>query len=527
MKRRQWTQHALALLALQACSTPLPEQRKGPMPLIKPASMPFTLGVACGSVTAESLILWTRVLPAEFDAQKLPEADLMVRWELAGDAQFKHIVQKGEARASVPKGHSVHIKVQGLQPAQTYYYRFHCGDYSSAVGRASTAPPAGARSTSLRLAFASCQHWEFGYFGAYRDMALQAPDLVLFLGDYIYEGGPYNGPGQRVRRHNSPAVKTLAQYRARYALYKSDPDLQAAHAASPWINIWDDHEVENDYAGLLARDRDADFEARRLAAYRAWAEHMPVDFERMFGSGQTPDTRIYGHLDWGQLARIHLLDTRQYRDVHACVAPGRAGAFADAACPARHDPGRSLLGHAQEQWLQQSLAGSQAGWNIVAQQTLVTSLSPDPALHPDEKLWMDGWDGYAPAKARLLQALAQPGVRNPVVLGGDVHSEWVCDLRLDPSRPGSPKIATEACGTSITSSSGITRKMAERARSENPDIRYANTDKRGYNLLEITPAQSRLVLRACDDVRQSPTPVQPVAQFMIQDGKPGIDLAVF
>lgn len=520
MNRRIFAQQAIAALALQACSS-APGLRTPSPDLLKPASHPFTLGLASSVLSDEAVILWTRILPAEFDVNAPPLADVLVRWELAADESFSGVVRSGEARALANRAHCLHIKVQGLAPDRPYFYRFHCANFTSVVGSTRTSPRLAAETSGLTIAYASCQHWEFGYFGAYRDLARQNPDLILFLGDYIYEGGPYAGPGQRARRHSGSTTKTLAQYRARYALYKSDPDLQLAHACAPWLSIWDDHEVDNDYAGLLSRDRDPAFEARRLAAYQAYFEHMPVDFDALLSSAQSINSKIYRAFDWGQLAKISFLDTRQYRDVQACVPPGRGAAFAQSGCAARLDPKRSLLGMEQERWLDQTLGRSQATWNIVAQQTLVTSLSTTLDINPQERVWMDGWDGYGPAKQRLLDSLARPTLNNPLVLGGDVHSQWIGDLKQNPLDRAGRTIATELCGTSLTSSSGITPKQAELAMRDNPAVRYGNAHKHGYNLLEIKAGSATLRMQVSEDLRVPNSPVSTWASFVIESGRPG------
>ena len=330
MQRRLWTQQLLALLALQACTSS--GQRVAGLLSANyvPKSQPFTLGIASGSPTPESVILWTRIAPVELNLADTALQSIRLRWEVASDENFKQIKRSGELLSSSERAHCVHLKVQGLTPNTPYFYRFHCADFTSAVGRTRSAPRPQDLVQKLRIAYASCQHWEFGYFGAYQDLVASQPDLVIFLGDYIYEAGAYAGAGQRARRHPAGAARTLDQYRARYALYKSDESLQLAHACAPWLNIWDDHEVENDYAALTPRDRAPDFAERRIAAYRAFFEHMPVDFEALTTQARGLNSRIYTRLDWGPLARIHLLDTRQYRDVHACVPPGRGGAFAPA-----------------------------------------------------------------------------------------------------------------------------------------------------------------------------------------------------
>lgn len=520
MNRRIWALQALATLALQACSS-APGLRSQSPSLLRPASNPFSLGLASSVLGEDSVLLWTRILPAEFDVDVPPLADVLFRWELAADESFTQVVRSGEARALASRAHCVHIKVQGLEPDRPYFYRFHCANFTSVVGSTRTCPRPAAKPNSLTIAFASCQHWEFGYFGAYGDLAQQRPDLILFLGDYIYEGGPYAGPGQRARRHSGATAKTLAQYRARYALYKSDPHLQLAHACAPWLSIWDDHEVDNDYAGHISRDRDPAFEARRLAAYQAYFEHMPVDFDALLSSAHSINSKIYRSLDWGQLAKISFLDTRQYRDVHACVSPGRGGAFAESGCPARLDPTRSLLGMEQERWLDQSLSRSLAAWNLVAQQTLVTSLSTTLETNANERVWMDGWDGYGAAKRRLLASLARPNLNNPVVIGGDVHSQWIGDLRQNPQDSAERIIATELCGTSLTSSSGITQKQAELAMRNNPGLRYGNANKHGYNLLEIKAGSAKLSVRVSEDLRDPDSLVSTLASFVIDSGRPG------
>jgi alkaline phosphatase D len=313
-------------------------------------------------------------------------------------------------------------------------------------------------------------------------------------------------------------VRTLDDYRARYAQYKSDPALQAAHAAAPWLLVWDDHEVGNDYAGLQGAALEADFARQRAAAYRAYWEHLP------FPKAARPrgaDMRIYGRLDWGALACIHLLDDRQYRDPQACPRGGRGGAntVPDAICPSLQDERRSLLGAAQERWLADGWDGARP-WNLVAQQTLMARFSAtDPAL--GAVYWTDGWDGYAPARARLLGEVARRKLPGVVVLGGDVHANYVADLKADFDDPASPVVASEFCGTSITSWP-LAQERIERARRHNPHIRYGRGDERGYVRFTLDSERLQAQLRVVNDALDPVSGIRTAARFVVEAGRPGV-----
>jgi alkaline phosphatase D len=376
----------------------------------------------------------------------------------------------------------------------------------------------------LKLAVASCQHWEFGSYAAHRHIAAAAPDLVAFLGDYIYEWGAFRleHPPRAVRTNES---FTLEHYRARYAQYKSDPDLQAAHLAAPWIVTWDDHEVANDYGGERDERLAADFPARRAAAYQAFYEHMPLRLpaQRRFAS-----VRMFQRYDWGRLARFHLLDDRQYRAQHACQPPGRGGSSSvtPRSCPDLRAPNRTMLGSEQEQWLAAGLGSSRARWNIIAQQTPMAQSSQVPVAGPgDGRFWTDGWDGYPAARRRLFDALVNSGAANPVVLAGDVHTFYASELRTDFDRPVSkrnPLIATEFCATSVTSSS----RPQERTQAfvaQNPHVRYGRSDRRGFMLLEVRPSGTRTRFMGLDDVRDARSKVAEVAGFRVADGRVGVE----
>ncbi len=469
--------------------------------------MPFTLGIASGEPNPDSVLLWTRILPAEFDPNALPLADVQVRWELADDDQFKLIRRSGRVQALASEAHTVHLELDGLVPDRWYYYRFHCGNFTSATGRTRTLPKLSAG--RLRFAVASCQHYEAGFYAAHRHLAAESVDLIWFVGDYIYEYGPPPADIPRLRRHDAPECSSLADYRRRYALYKRDPDLQSMHASAPFLPIWDDHEVDNDYAGLLSRDHHPEFPTRRAAAYRAYLEHMPIRMPRMAADGSVT---LYRSVDYGSLVRFHALDDRQYRDEQACSPAGHgAGYVALNECAERLLPNRSMLGIKQEKWLASSLAGSRARWNVVTQQTLMAQ------AQIGGKVWVDGWDGYPAARAKLLSALASPAVANPIVVGGDVHATYVSDLCIDPQRDDTPIVAREFCGTSISTPSWP-QSAADRLVRENPAIKYARSDRRGYLLFDLTPNHLQVTLRAVDNARNRDSNIESLIKFDVESG---------
>jgi alkaline phosphatase D len=475
------------------------------------AAHPFSLGVASGYPSPDGMVLWTRL------GQVLDPLPVPVRWEIAADEAMKSIIFSGETTAEAAWAHSVHVEVKGLSPERWYWYRFMTADAQSAVGRTRTAPAADAAGPRLRFAFASCQQYEQGYFGAYRHIAADAPDLVAFLGDYIYES---SWGRDHVRKHDAAEPTTLEGYRARYALYRSDPDLQAAHAACPWILTWDDHEVDNDYADDRPEDgmERALFLERRAAAYRAYYEHMPLP-ARMRPKG--PDMRIHSHLDWGQLARFHILDTRQYRSWQACPRKGRRGGSNTIDiehCERLPRPGRSMLGRAQERWLEQNLGESAAAWNVLAQTTPMAQFDTKPG--PGRRAWTDGWDGYPAARQRLLETMVSKKTRNPVVLGGDVHSFNVNQLKLDFDDPASPVVASEFVGTSVTSQAWSQDRL-DRYRPDNPHMLLVDSRFRGYVRAEVTPQRMAVDLRAMESVATREAACTTLGSYVVENGRPG------
>jgi alkaline phosphatase D len=522
LPRRQWLQQA----TLAALATQLPRWAWS-QPTVLQAD-PFALGVASGDPTPDGVVLWTRLQPSAPGSAPTP---LTVHWELAHDAGFRQIVQRGQTQARPEWGHSVHVELQGLAPDRWYHYRFHCGDATSATGRTRTAPAADALPARLRLAFASCQRWEHGHYAAWRQVVADAPDLVLFLGDYIYEYATPKDTTGLARVHNLRTARTLADYRDRYALHKSDPLLQAAHAACPWVVTWDDHEVQNDYAGAQGRDGDTSaFTEQRLAGWQAFYENMPLRASSLAHGVQA--LQIYRTLSWGRLAQFQVLDTRQYRDWQACRAPGASNSkgVQPAQCAALADPQRSLLGMAQEHWLEAALARNQVQnqardsgprWSVIAQQTLFS-----PRRYPSGVRSTDSWEGYPAARDRLLQALQAHPQRNTVFLGGDIHQNYVCNVPApgaDPEarlQPGDV-LASEFCGTSLTSHSGTTQAQVDAVARHNPHVLLARCEERGYSLAEVTPRQWQTTKRAVNDPLRADSAVRTLARFVVDDGRPG------
>jgi alkaline phosphatase D len=478
------------------------------------ARYPFALGVASGAPLPTAVVLWTRLAPDPLHGGGLGSTSYPVAWEVAHDEAFQRIVRRGRVRAVPARAHSLHVDVRGLEPARAYFYRFRVGDTVSPIGRTRTAPDPSASPGLLRYGFASCQHFELGYFAAYRHLDAENVDLVVFLGDYIYEG-----PGRvgRVRRHTPGEARTLVQYRNRQAQYKTDPDLQRLHAAVPWLATWDDHEVDNDYADGRSESLGPHFLRRRAAAYQAYFEHMPIrasphpDFSAM---------RIHRRYDWGQLARFHVLDGRQYRTPQACPPPGRGGAttvFADA-CPALLATDRTMLGSSQMQWLQAGLTSDPARWHFIAQQTLMAQAGV--VINGRRRVWTDAWDGYPVARRRLLRFTRDQGVRSCIVLTGDAHVNYVCDLKVDFADVDAEPVATELCGTSVTSQ-GRPQSEVEAVMRDNPHIRFGDARRRGYVLVDVTPERSIARLRVVDDVTDPATGVATQATFAIDAGHPG------
>jgi alkaline phosphatase D len=467
---------------------------------------PFTLGVASGDPSADGVVLWTRLAPDPLEGGGMPDRPVRVEWEVATDERMRRVVRRGSVYAVPDRAHAVHAEVHGLRSDSWYWYRFRAEGYLSMTGRTRTTPAAHADPRRLRFAFVSCQNWQDGLWPAYHGLASEDLDLVVPLGDYIYEGGV---DPAAVRQHNSPEIVTLADYRNRHALYRTDPSLQAAHAAFPWMITWDDHEVDNNYAGDVPEDGQPDFLARREVAYQAYEEHMPLP-RRLRQHG----TRVYRDAAWGRLLGLHVLDTRQYRTDQPC------GDGIQFPCPAQVDPAATMTGPEQERWLLRELDRSRARWNVIAQQVIMARVDFLPG--DGEVFNMDQWDGYVAARNRLLGFVHHRQPSNPVVITGDIHSSWVSDLKADFLDPDSATIGTEFVGTSISSDFPVELIPAvEAALPGNPHLRYFDGRRRGYTRCEVTKRQWQTDYRTVETTLDPEAPVTTTASFVVADGEPG------
>lgn len=481
---------------------------------IRTAAYPFSLGVASGDPTPTGVVLWTRLAPEPLAGGGMPRERTAVRWEVAADEGFRRPVRNGEVLALPELGHSVHVELDGLEPARTYWYRFISGGEASPVGRTRTAPAPGAPVERFRFAFASCQHYAAGYYTAYRHMAAEELDLVVHLGDYIYESGIHESAP---RQHNGPEILTLGHYRNRYALYKGDPDLQAAHAAFPWIVTPDDHEVDNDYADEIPQDDVPPevFLLRRAAAYQAYYEHMPL---RRSSFPRGPDIPLYRRIHIGGLAEFNVLDTRQYRSDQPCAR------VVQLPCPAVFDPRRTILGDPQESWLLDGLAGSSATWKVLANQVPVAPV--DRVEGPDVGFNMDKWNGYVADRERLLGFIRDRRIANPVVITGDAHRNWLAELKGDLRDASSESLGVEFVGTSISSGGdgADTNPRGEALLRDNPHVKFYN-EQRGYVRCTLTPRQWRSDYRVVPFVTRPGAPVGTRASFVMEAGRPGVSPA--
>ncbi|MBX7117531.1 MAG: alkaline phosphatase D family protein [Gemmatimonadaceae bacterium] len=474
---------------------------------------PFTLGVASGDPWSTGAVLWTRLAPRALEPMGGMDGNRPVLdWEVADDDAFTKVVRRGRYTAAPELGYSVHVEVDGLAADRWYFYRFRSGDATSPVGRVRTTPAAGAM-RDLRFAVASCQHYEQGLFTAYQAMAGERCDLVTHLGDYIYEYASRDGA---IRRHASKEVVALDDYRGRYAQYKLDPALQSAHAMCPWLVTWDDHEVDNNYAGDAGENLMESVEqmrARRAAGYQAWWEHQPVRVPR---ARSWADLDIRRTTDWGALARVWMLDTRQYRDDQACGDGTRA-----VPCGDWDNPSRSLMGAQQEQWLYDGLGASAAHWQVLGQQVMMAPYDSDPA--DPVRVSMDQWSGYPANRDRLLRVIADRAPNRTVVLTGDIHSSWVNELRAGFDRPDQPVVAAEFVGTSIASG-GDGEEIApqvQRALPGNPHVKWQNS-RRGYYVCDVTPQAWTTEYRTFEYVSRPGAPVRTPTRWRVEHGTPGI-----
>ena len=474
----------------------------------------FSLGVAAGDPVADGFVMWTRLARDPLHGGGMDAQAVDVEWQVAADERFRRVVRTGTAVATAEDAHSVHVEVAGLVAATPHWYRFRVGRDTSTIGTVRTAPTNDQPTARLRFALASCQNYEQGFFSAHAHLAREEVDAVLFVGDYIYEGAPAKALRSGIVRLHGGAGEAvdLATYRDRYAQYRSDPSLQAAHAAAAWIVTPDDHEVSNNYAGLVGHGGAAvsteRFSARRAAAYRAWWEHMPVrEAQRPTG----PNATIHRRLAYGDLATVHVLDSRQHRSGPAATDEAAAA------------PERTMLGPEQEAWLAAGMRRSGTTWDLLANQVMVASRN---VHNLDRDGRFDRWQGYPAARSRLLATLAEAS--NPVVLTGDLHATWASDLFAVAEDPTSPVVAAEIVGTSLSSGGdqdrGLFRAGFDAFRPANPQWKLFDS-RRGYTLLDVTPGRIDVSCRSVDSVLVASSPISTTARLVIQAGHPGVAIA--
>jgi alkaline phosphatase D len=474
---------------------------------------PFRLGVASGEPLADGVVLWTRLAPDPTAADGtggMPPVNVQVSWQVAEDERFRRVVRAGTTWATPQLAHSVHVDVRGLRPDRVYWYRFRAGREASAVGRTRTAPSPDARLASLAFAFASCQNLPEGHFTVLRHLAEDDLDFVVHLGDYIYEG---SGQGTIGRGH-LPAAETfsLTDYRIRHGQYKLDPDLQAAHAAFPWLVTIDDHDVENNWAASHSQpdsepDQDpAVFLQRRAAAFQAFYENQPL---RLASRPDGPDMLLYRRLTFGRLAGLHMVDTRQYRDVQLTNQDER------------FDPARTMLGADQEAWLLNGLDRSRSTWNILGNQVFM--MQADHTDGEGVRYGMDTWDGYAAARQRLFDGVRDQGIDNLVIVTGDAHRSAAADLKLNFADQSSPTVGVEFLGTSISSGQNGSPmdSLGQIWLRENPHMKFHNS-QRGYGRCEVTPTTWRTDYKVVPYVTEPNAAIQTAASIYLEAGVPGV-----
>ena len=488
------------------------------------AETPFQLGVASGDPSPDGFVIWTRLAPRPLEPHSgMPMSPVEVDYEVSADERFKTVVAKGAATARPELGHSIHVEVAGLQPGRPYWYRFHLGRERSLTGRARTLPPLSASLDKVRFVSGGCQNYQQGLYTAYRGVAEEDLDFFWHYGDYIYEErgnpisvGKHGEPIPIIREHVGQKCYSLDDYRQRYAQYKMDPDLQAAHAAHAWWVTWDDHEIDNNWASQWDEDGTPPeiFNLRREAAAQAYYENMPL---RMSSFPHGYSMQIFRRASYGDLLDCHFLDTRQFRMDQPC------GDNFKPVCPEALAPDRTIMGAQEERWLFDGLASSSRRWNWIANQVMMMPL--DRRTFPDQKepVWnMDSWAGYPAARKRLLDHIEARNITNVVVTTGDEHQNFGGELRAG-GRPDGKALAVEFVATSISSGGDGSdlRKGSEQILAENPHVKFMN-DLRGYVLSEVGRDVWKSDYRVVDQVRLPGGKLSTRASFVVERGAPGL-----
>ena len=476
------------------------------------ASDPFTVGVASGDPAPRGVVIWTRLAPKPLEpGGGLDPLPIEVAWELASDESMRDVVRRGTSVATPQLAHAVHVEVDGLAPNRWYWYRFRAGDAESPIGRTRTMPSLDSQPRELRFAFASCQHYERGYYTAYEHMAKDELDLVFHLGDYIYEYASEDGG---VRKHVGGEIRSLDDYRIRHAQYKTDPLLSGMHARCPWMVAWDDHEFDNNNANEISEEEGVDpveFLIRRANSYQAYYEMMPL---RARSLPRGPHMQLFRKLSFGRLAEFLVLDTRQYRTDQP-NGDGRSDINDDALSSQG-----TIMGGRQRGWVQQSLIRSPAQWNVLAQQTMMGMV--DHEKGKKRGFSMDSWPGYAHDRLELMRFISERRVPNPVVLTGDYHANFVNNLRIDDREHDAPVVATEFVGTSISSNADGADRLDnwETVTGENPCVQFYNA-QRGYVRCTVTPEGWRSDFQVVEWITRPGAPVKTRASYAIEAGTPG------
>jgi alkaline phosphatase D len=484
-------------------------------------SGPFRHGVACGDPLADRLVIWTRVTPEDAaTAGSGLGAAAPVAWEVAADASFGAVIAQGTVTATSARDHTVKVDVGGLPPGTELWYRFRALGATSPVGRGRTAPAAGAPVDHLRFGLVSCSNYEGGYFAAYRHLAARDDlDAVFHLGDYFYEYGTGGyGPGGTIDRVHQPAheIVSLADYRQRHALYKTDPDLASLHQRYAWVITLDDHEVANDSWADGADNHQPDegpYADRKAASRQAWFEWMPVRVP-----DPDDDLRLYRASAYSDLVDLFVLDERSYRSQQP---PGLSDALF-VTSPVVDDPGRTMLGTDQLAWFEERVAASDAPWKLVLNSVMfaplvLTDLPDIPGVTPLLQTVLAGlgvtlpvaingdqWDGYRSEQRRLVDHFA--GVSGVVLLTGDIHSSWAAEIPLDPGTylpavkgPTSavefvvPAVTSDAFsgaieGLGVPGAAQLAPLLPTIVGTAAPWFAYLDAERHGFGVLEVTPA---------------------------------------
>ena len=495
-------------------------------------------GVASGDPRPDGMVLWTRIPEM---AQPSLGGAIAVHYEVATAPLFPvgSIVAAGEAVTDGSVDYTVKVIAEGLAPATRYYYRFSTDTgYQSVVGRTKTAPAPGVYPQAVSFAFVSCQNFTQGFYTVYAYLAQEQVDFCVHLGDNIYERGHAGLTHGYVREDliGGGLATDLATYRQKYQLYLSDPYLREVRRRFPWVVLWDDHELYNNYAGPQVSQQDPQ---RQRDAYTAFLEYMPVQPTEPLSADTPPRVQLYRQLAFGDLLEVFALDERQYRDGAVCrrdmLSPG---------CPELEEPTRTMLGAEQRSWMQSGLQASKAQWKCLLNQVMMmrfavidqresngsrlplSILRQPVAIDEDVYVNLDAWDGYPSERAGLLQFIADQGIRNVVACTGDVHNCFAGILRPDFEDSTSPATAIECVGGSVSSfgtaeTTGLDLTIPSRKRvpQVNPHINYLDLKYHVYTKVIVSPEQMDIRYIAVDTVSQPAAHAFLLQGFSVPNGE--------